>query len=167
MNYVHRNNLIKGRFMMEKVSTFKGISGQLGAFKKEVASAENVVFAGVPGVCTPFAQLLAYAIRDKKTYFIPNTEIENARKMKLTDYGIELGSLSQFEADVMVILGGLAMPRIGSEISAVQELIKKSVNNECSIIGVCFMDIFRKSSWDHKIKFDSIINVDMEGYVLE
>ncbi len=159
--------LLRGGSFMEKVSTFKGISGQLGAFKKEVASAENVVFAGVPGVCTPFAQLLAYAIRDKRNFFIPNTEIENARKMKLTDYGMELGSLSKFEADVLVILGGLAMPRIGSEISAVQELIKKSVNKECSIIGVCFMDIFRKSSWDRKIQFDSIINVDIEGYVLE
>jgi|GEM_PF-6021040 len=61
---------------MEKVSTFKGISGQLGAFKKQVESAENVVFAGVPGVCTPFAQLLAYAIGIKEIFLYQTLKLK-------------------------------------------------------------------------------------------
>ncbi len=152
---------------MKQVSSFKGINGQLKSFKDEVENAEKIIYAGVPGVCTPFAELLAYAVRDKKNIFIPDIEIEKAREMKLTDYGVELGSSIKAEGDVLVLLGGLAMPRIGSEVSEVKEFIEKLVKNKGKVMGVCFMDMFRKAGWDQQIDFDSIINADIEGYILE
>lgn len=152
---------------MKQVSSFKGINGQLKSFKDEVENAEEIIYAGVPGVCTPFAELLAYAVRDKKNIFIPDTEIDKARAMKLTDYGVELGSPVKAEGDVLVLLGGLAMPKIGSEVIEVKEFIEKLVKDKGKVIGVCFMDMFRKAGWDQQIAFDSIINANIEGYILE
>ena len=48
---------------MEDVSDWKGITGQLVSFKNEVGDAEKITFIGSPGVCTPFAELLAHALK--------------------------------------------------------------------------------------------------------
>ena len=60
---------------MEKIKEFKGLTGNLLAFKEEVANADKVTFVGMPGVCTPFAELFAYAIRDKESIFITGKDI--------------------------------------------------------------------------------------------
>ena len=70
---------------MEKVKEFRGIKEHLGVFREAVKDAERIGFAGVPGVCTPFAQLFAYAVRDKENIFIPNTDFRKARKLELTE----------------------------------------------------------------------------------
>ena len=57
-------------FFMEFVNEFKGLNGNLLAFKEEVGDAKKVTFAGAPGVCTPYAELFAYAIRDKESVFV-------------------------------------------------------------------------------------------------
>lgn len=51
---------------MEDVYEWKGLNGQLVTFKKEVGDAEKITFVGSPGVCTPFAEFLAYSVRDRK-----------------------------------------------------------------------------------------------------
>ncbi len=61
---------------MEKMNEFRGINGNLMAFKEEVKDARKVAFIGAPGVCTPFAELFAYAIRDKECVFITLTNIK-------------------------------------------------------------------------------------------
>ncbi|WP_321417965.1 DUF2124 family protein [uncultured Methanomethylovorans sp.] len=67
---------------MDLISTSKGIGGQLVAFKEVVKESKSIVFMG-SGFCTPFAELLAYGLResDKKLIFISNTDSESARSI--------------------------------------------------------------------------------------
>ena len=48
---------------MEDAYEWKGLNGQLVTFKKEVGDAQKITFVGSPGVCTPFAEFLAYSVR--------------------------------------------------------------------------------------------------------
>jgi hypothetical protein len=75
---------------MEKIKEFKGLNGNLVALKEEVADADKITFIGAPGVCTPFTELFAYAVRDKESVFITLTDIESTRKMELTPQGMQL-----------------------------------------------------------------------------
>ncbi len=152
---------------MEKVKEFKGIKGNLAVFREEVEDVDTIAFAGVPGVCTPFAQLFAYAIRDKKSVFIPNTDCEKARELILTEYGVELGDESHYEADALVLLGGLAMPKIGADIEDVKKVADKVLEEDGKLIGICFMDMFRRAGWYKHIDFDCVINSDIEGFVVK
>lgn len=38
---------------METISEFKGLNGNIVAFKEAVGDVEKVTFLGTPGVCTP------------------------------------------------------------------------------------------------------------------
>ena len=152
---------------MEKIKEFEGIKGHLEAFKDEVKDAERIAFAGVPGVCTPFALLFAYAIREKETIFIPMTEVDKARKMEMTSYGLEFGEKTNSDVDVLVLLGGLSIPHIGSEPSQINELIENVLGDGGTVIGISYMDMFRKVDWDSKVDFDCIINADLKGCVLK
>ena len=154
---------------MEKIKEFEGIKGHLEAFKDEVKDAERIAFAGVPGVCTPFALLFAYAIREKETIFIPMTDVDKALKMEITNYGLELGEKpnSNADVDVLVLLGGLSIPHIGSEPSQINELIENVLGDGGTVIGISYMDMFRKVDWDSKVDFDCIINADLKGCVLK
>ncbi len=152
---------------MEKIKEFKGIKGHLEAFKDEVKDFERIAFAGVPGVCTPFALLFAYSIREKETIFIPMTDVDKARKMEITDYGLELGESASVNVDVLVLLGGLSIPHIGSEPSQINDLIENVLGDGGKVIGISYMDMFRKVDWDSKVDFDCIINADLKGCVLK
>lgn len=152
---------------MEKIKEFKGIKGHLEAFKDEVKDAERIAFAGVPGVCTPFALLFAYSIREKETVFIPMTDVDKARKMEITDYGLELGEKTSANVDVLVLLGGLSIPHIGSEPSQINKLVENVLGDGGKVIGISYMDMFRKVDWDSKVDFDCIINADLKGCVLK
>jgi hypothetical protein len=152
---------------MEKIKEFEGIKGHLEAFKDEVNDAKRIAFAGVPGVCTPFALLFAYSIRTKETIFIPMTDVKKAREMEITDYGLELGEKVNADADVLVLLGGLSIPHIGSEPSQINELIENVLSDGGKVIGISYMDMFRKVDWDSKVNFDCIINADLKGCVLK
>ena len=44
---------------METISEFKGLNGNIVAFKEAVGDVEKVTFLGTPGVCTPFAALFS------------------------------------------------------------------------------------------------------------
>jgi hypothetical protein len=152
---------------MEKIKEFEGIKGHLEAFKDEVQDAKRIAFAGVPGVCTPFALLFAYSIREKETIFIPMTDVKKAREMEITDYGLELGEKVNADADVLVLLGGLSIPHIGSEPSQINVLIENVLGDGGKVIGISYMDMFRKVDWDSKVDFDCIINADLKGCVLK
>ncbi|MGB9844302.1 DUF2124 domain-containing protein [Methanothermobacter tenebrarum] len=153
--------------MMEKVKEFKGIKGNLTAFREEVADVETIGYAGVPGVCTPFAELFAYAARDKSSIFIPNTDFKKARELILTEYGVELGDVNPYKVDALILLGGLSMPKIGAKIEDVKKLIDEALKEGGKVIGACFMDMFKKAGWYEKIDFDCVINADIEGFVLK
>jgi len=152
---------------MKKVGEFKGISGNLSAFRDEVKDAGKITFVGTPGVCTPFAQLFSYVIRDKESVFVPNTEIEKAKKMILTSYGMELTENADPEADVVVLLGGLSMLKSNVKVEDVKKIVDKILKKNGKLVGLCYMDMFHKAGWDEIIDFDCIINGTIKGFILE
>ena len=96
---------------MEITDEFTGITENLLAFREEVKEAEKITFIGMPGVCSPFAMLFAYVVKEKESFFITGTDVKSARKMKLTEQGMQFGDFADPKADVVAILGGLAMPK--------------------------------------------------------
>ena len=66
---------------METISEFKGLNGNIVAFKEAVGDVEKVTFLGTPGVCTPFAALFSYAIRNNESHFISGTDIEKCHQL--------------------------------------------------------------------------------------
>ncbi|MGB9936140.1 MAG: DUF2124 family protein [Methanobacterium sp.] len=152
---------------MEKIREFKGINGNLIAFKEEVADAKKVTFAGVPGVCTPFAELFAYVIRDKDSVFITMTDIESAKKIEMSPQGMQLSEPADPKADVVVLLGGLTMPKANVKIEDINQMVKKILKKEGKLIGVSYMGMFEESGWLDKVDFDCIIDGTLLGTVLK
>jgi hypothetical protein len=150
---------------METVKEFKGLTGNLMAFKEEVADAKKITFAGAPGVCTPFAELFAYSVRDKESVYITLTDVDSARKMELTPQGMQLTDPADPKADVVALLGGLSMPKSNVKIEEVQEMVGSILNENGKLIGLCYMDMFKDAGWDEQLKFDCIIDGTLIGVV--
>ena len=152
---------------MKEINEFKGINGNLLAFKEAVGDAEKVTFAGTPGVCTPFAELFAYVIRDKESVFITLTDIESAKKMELTPQGIQLSEPADPRADVVALLGGLTMPKNNVKVEDVNKMIGNILKKDGKIIGLSYMGMFKEAGWLDKVDFDCIINGTLTGSVLK
>lgn len=152
---------------MRKVSEFKGLTGNLTEFKEEVADAEKITFAGAPGVCTPFAELFAYAVRDKESVFITLTDIGSARKMELTPQGMQLSEPADPNADVVALLGGLTLPKVKVKIEDVNNMVDKILSKNGKLIGLCYMDMFKEAGWEDQVNFDCIINGTLNGVVIK
>lgn len=152
---------------MKNVKDWKGINGQLLAFKNEVENAQKITFIGSPGVCTPFAELLAYAVRDKESHFIPLLDIGDCHEFESKSYGMVLKDevSNPKDSDVVVLLGGLSMPKYDLNTDDLNDLINEIIKNDGKIIGVCFMDMFTKANWLDKVNFDSIIDGTLTGVV--
>ena len=152
---------------MENVKDWKGINGQLVSFKEEVENAQKITFIGSPGVCTPFAELLAYAIRDKESHFLPLTNIDDCHQFELKSYGMVLNDevSNPHESDVVVLLGGLSMPKYDLNPEDITDLANDILKENGKLIGVSFMDMFTKAGWTDKVPFDCIINGTLIGEV--
>jgi len=154
---------------MNLISTSKGIGGQLVAFKEVVKESKSIAFIGSPGFCTPFAELLAYGLRgsDKKLIFISNTDSGSARSIIAVPQGMQLGESVIPEADTVVLLGGLAMPKIGSTPNEVKAFLNNlpSSSQKKLVIGVCFQSVFEREGWTDIIDFDYIIDSDLENHL--
>ena len=155
---------------MEKKS---GIIGFTGAFKdslKEIDNGSKVVFTGSIAVCTPFVELLAYTIRDKdfEMIYVPKSDIKEARRIKEQPnigYSVVNEKVDPKRPDVVVIMGGLAMPKFGCSTEDVLNMVEEISVDKPKIIGVCFMNIFEKTGWTKKIPFDVLIDTNMETIV--
>ena len=155
---------------MEKKS---GIIGFTGAFKdsvKEIDNGSKVVFTGSIAVCTPFVELLAYTIRDKdfEMIYVPKSDITEARRIKEQPnigYSVVNEKTDPIRPDVIVIMGGLAMPKFGCSTEDVLNMVEEISDDKPKIIGVCFMNIFEKTGWTKKIPFDVLIDTNMETIV--
>jgi hypothetical protein len=119
------------------------------------------VFVGSPGFCTPFALFLGYPVREKELAFVPGLKKDLARKIISTDFGLELGDPTSPDADVLVVLGGMAMPKIGVSIQEMKEFLSQMRYQK--LIGVCFMGIFEKSGWCQALDYDYVMNVIVDG----
>jgi hypothetical protein len=156
---------------MEKKS---GIVGFTGSFRESVKDIENnskVVFAGSIAVCTPFIELLSYAVRDKNfdLIYAPKADVNSAKQVKMQPnigFGVVDENVDPQNPEVVVVLGGLAMPKFGCAPEDVLNMIQElSGEQKPKIIGVCFMNIFERAGWDKKIPFDTIIDTTLETVV--
>lgn len=143
-----------------------------GAFRNsilDIKEGSKMVFTGSVAVCTPFAELLAYAIRDRgfDMLYVPSANAEEARKIKGIEnigYSVIDERADPMNPDAVVVLGGLAMPKFGCEPEDVTRLIEDiSGKKKPKVIGVCFMNLFERAGWDKKLNFDMIIDATMEG----
>ena len=152
---------------MKKVNEFNGINGNILAFKEEISDAKKVTFVGAPGVCTPFAELFAYAIRDKESVFITLTDIQSAKKIELTPQGMQLSEPADPHADVVALLGGLTMPKVNVKINEIKQMVDKILKKDGKLIGLSYMGMFKKSGWLDQVNFDCIIDGTITGSVLK
>lgn len=154
---------------MNLTSTSKGIGGQITAFKELVKESRSIAFIGSPGFCTPFAELLAYGLRGsgKKMVFISNTNFGSARSLVALPQGMQLGESEVPEADTVVLLGGLAMPKIGTTPHEVKTFLNNlpSSSHKKLVIGVCFQSVFEREGWTQIIDFDYIIDSNLENHL--
>jgi hypothetical protein len=83
--------------------------------------------------------------------------------------GMQLGELTDAHADLIVLLGGLAMPKKEIHPEKANEIARKVLENSDKkrIIGLCFQSMFMQQKWDKIINFDYVINADLAVEVLE
>ncbi|MEN4017958.1 MAG: DUF2124 family protein [Methanobacterium sp.] len=151
-----------------------GIVGFTGSFRESIEDLKNnskVVFTGSIAVCTPFIELLSYAVRDKNfdLIYVPRADITNAKQIKMQP-GIGFSAVDEKgdpqNPEVVVVLGGLAMPKFGCAPEEVLSMIGEiSGKQKPRIIGVCFMNIFERAGWQKKILFDTLIDTTLETVV--
>jgi hypothetical protein len=156
---------------MEKKS---GIVGFTGTFREQIGAVEagaKVVFTGSVAVCTPFIELLAYTVRDKgfEMSYVPLADAKEARKIaEVPNVGFSVLDVpaDPDAPDVVVVLGGLAMPKFGCAPEAVTAMIAELAGDaKPKIIGVSFMNIFERAGWNKQIPFDVVIDTTMESVV--
>jgi hypothetical protein len=154
---------------MPIINTSQGVGGILNSFGGLAEGAEKITFVGTPGFCTPFAELLSFVVRDRKLAFIPGLDFEKARSISMTPEGMQLGDLTDAHADVVVLLGGLSMPKTGTSPEKAKEIAIKVLENseKRKVIGLCFQSMFMQQKWDEVIDFDYIINADLAVEVLK
>jgi len=151
---------------MKLEGEFTGITEHLLTFREEVKDAKKITFIGMPGVCSPFAELFSYVVRDKEAVFITGTDIKTARKIEMTPQGMQFGETADPSSEVVAILGGLAMPKSNIDPEEVNELIENVIMDNGKLMGLCYMDVFRDAGWHEVLDFDCIINATLEGFVL-
>jgi hypothetical protein len=151
---------------MKAIEKAEGIGGLLTAFRKLARGRKKITFIGCPGWCNPFAELLGYVLRDagKEMVFIPNLRIELAAKVEMTDYGMQLGDKADPSSDTVVLLGGLAMPKMEIDVNGLNSMIEEITKGHSNrqILGACIGGVFSKAGWDKSIDFDYLIDADME-----
>ena len=152
---------------MEDAYEWKGLNGQLVTFKKEVGDAQKITFIGSPGVCTPFAEFLAYSVRDKETCFIPLLDIDECHEFENKSYAMVLKDelYDPHKSDVVVLLGGLSMPKYDVDTNELMVLVNEILKDDGKLMGVCFMNMFEKAGWLEKIDFDCVVDGTLVGVV--
>ena len=152
---------------MEDVENWKGINGQIVAFKNAVGDAQKITFMGSPSVCTPFAALMAYAVRDNENHFISFIDVETSHEFELKPWGMSLKEevSDPHDSDVVVLLGGLSMPKANVDTDDLNNVDAEILKEDGKLIGLCFMDMFTKAGWLEKVDFDLIIDGTLTGVV--
>ena len=136
-------------------------------FKKEFGDAQKITFVGSPGVCTPFAEFLAYSVRDKETCFIPLLDIDECHEFENKSYAMVLKDelYDPHNSDVVVLLGGLSMPKYDVDTNELMVLVNEILKDDGKLMGVCFMNMFEKAGWLEKIDFDCVVDGTLVGVV--
>ena len=155
---------------IKEINISKGIGGLLNTFKEISEASGSITFIGTPGFCTPFAELLSFVIRgsDKKLVFIPNTAVDKARSIISTPEGMQLGEPADPAADTVILLGGLAIPKMNTDVNEIKKIIDDITDpDNRTIIGVFFMSIFQEMGWTEVIDFDYLLDSHMNNTTLK
>lgn len=146
---------------MRKIDVNTGVGGLLKAFRSAVRDAEKITFIGCPGTCTPFAELLAYAVRDSvgELVYVRNADYQDAHRIKMTENGMQLGERVDASADTIVLLGGLCTDKSCVSAEGARMLIETLGGSR--VIGVCFMSMFQEAGWTEVIDFDVLLDTDL------
>lgn len=150
---------------MKEKEVFQGVPGMLRPFKEYLEKrglkpGDQVVYYGCPGTCTPFVELLGFAVRslELEQVFVPYVNESRARKLKLVpDVGFQAGSLATIHKPaVIVVMGGLSMPNVPVTLDQVKSAVEKYPG--AALVGICFMNMFEKAGWLKAIDFDFLID---------
>jgi hypothetical protein len=154
---------------MTTTEIFTGVTGILRTFREYVQvlhlqPGDQIVYYGCVGTCTPFAELLAIAVRGLhyEQVFVPYLDEVKAKKLhEVADAGMQVSSEPALvKPGVIVIMGGLAMPYMPVTKEQVRELAAR--HNGAKVAGVCFQDMFEKAGWLDTVEFDLLISARLE-----
>jgi hypothetical protein len=159
----------KEEIMMKEKQVLQGVPGILRPFKTYIEQCgmkpgDQIVYYGVPGTCTPFVELLGFAIRDLRVeqVFVPYLDESKARRMMLVaDTGMQIADPVRITSpQAVVVMGGLSMPNVPVTADQMQH----SISRYASVrkIGVCFMQMFEKAGWLDVITFDLLIDARID-----
>lgn len=155
---------------MKTINVSEGIGGLLNNFREICKDSKKITFIGTPGFCTPFAELLSFVLRDtgKEMVFIPRTSVGYAKSIVSGPDGMQLGEAADPFADTVVILGGLAIPKMNVDVNDIKNIIDDITDHgNRKIIGVCFMSIFQETGWTDVVDFDYLLDTYMKVTSME
>ncbi len=154
---------------MAAKEVFHGVPGILRPFRefiseKGLKKGDQIVYYGVPGTCTPFVELLAFALRSLETeqVFVPYTDEKKACRIRdVPDIGMQAqpGTVL-LKPKAVVIMGGLSMPNVPVKVEQVK--VVTDTHPGAVLIGVCFMHMFEKAGWLNTLKFDCLIDANID-----
>ena len=152
---------------MKQHEVFESVPGILRPFKAyidglKLGSGDQIVYYGVPGTCTPFIELLGFAIRSSPAtqVFVPLTDEPKARKIvSVPNVGMQVSQEAVNPAPrVIVLMGGLSMPNSNVTAEQMKAVISKY---RVPLIGVCFMKMFEKTGWTKTFDFSLLIDANI------
>ncbi|KUG19607.1 hypothetical protein ASZ90_010678 [hydrocarbon metagenome] len=154
---------------MELKEQLTSVPGMLRPFKAFLMEAglldgDQIVYYGCPGTCTPFIELLGFAIRDLpfEQVFVPYVDESKAKKIRLVrDVGMQVSDESAVpNPTVAVLMGGLSMPNVPVTKEQVKEVIDS--HHASSLVGVSFMKMFEKTGWLKTFDFNLLIDATID-----
>lgn len=154
---------------MTKTETLQSIPGILRPFREFIekngfSKGDQVVYYGVPGTCTPFVELLSFAVRSLglEQVFVPFVDESKAKTIvQINDVGMQVDTPpSTLKPKAIVIMGGLSMPNVPVDVEQVKSVLDR--NPDAKVIGVCFMHMFEKAGWLSTISFDCLIDANID-----
>ncbi len=158
------------------IDTTKGVAGISRPFKSileqlNLGNEDALVYAGLPGVCTPFIELLSHAIRtlNIKQVFAPDCQADRAKSIIfVSDVGVQFGDAADIaKATVIVVLGGLAMPISPVTREEVERFIEQFLQPRGKVIGVSFMGMFDQAEWTSALPFNYVIDATIDPVRVE
>jgi len=153
---------------------YRGITGLLRPFKEYVQGlgikeGDQIVYYGCVGTCTPFVELLAVAVRGlhAEQVFVPLLDETKARKIEsIENIGMQVsGGPAMLHPQLLVIMGGLAMPYMPVTKEQIRELAARDAG--AKLAGVCFMSMFEKAGWLDTVDFDLLIDANLDPVVVK
>ena len=155
---------------MSTPQNLKGVPGILRPFKeylesRGLAKGDQIAYYGVPGTCTPFIELLAFATRGLglEQVYVPYLKEPHAKKIvPVEDVGMQISSdrPAKFLPKAVVIMGGLSMPNV--PVTAGEATAMLAGHPGSTVIGVSFMNMFEKAGWLPGIAFDLLVDATID-----